>query len=277
VTGIASHGVAAVTFMTSPTVTGAPTAGGCTETLTAGTETCTIHLTISTSGTYTVAASYAGDGLDAASDGSTQLIVAGAITSTSVSCSPSTIYADQTSTCSATVSGIVGTATPPAVGFTANGTGWTFTNEACTDSSGSETCTATFAPGSAGMAQLNAGFAGDASNLGSASKFGLTVESTVVLSCSGTDAWICTAAVTDHRNLPSTPTGMIALTGGVTGGSSSSLGSCTLQSTINPAVSDCTIDVNPHASSAQWTLTASYSGDGVHRTGSDTITYKDPA
>ena len=275
VTGIATH-LSPVTFKTSPAVPNAPSAGTCVWQLQGGTETCKVEFTITASGTYTVTAAYAGDSLDAPSDGSTQLIVAGAMTATSVGCSPGTIYADQTSSCSATVSGIVGTATPPTVSFTANGTGWTFTNEACTNSAGSETCTATFTPGAAGNVQINAGFAGNGSNLGSANKFGLTVESTVVLSCTGTDAWICTTTVTDHRNLPSTPTGTITLTGGVTGGSSSNLGSCTLQPTLDLAVSDCPIDVDPHGTS-QFTLTATYPGDGIHVSGRDTIIYQDPA
>jgi hypothetical protein len=240
-----------------------------------GTETCTINLTIAISGTYTVAASYAGDSLDAPSGGSAQLIVAGAMTAISAGCSPTTIYTDQTSTCTATVSGLVGTATPPAISLTANATGWSFTGESCAVAGGAETCSATFNPGPAGVARISADFAGDASNLGSATELGVTVESTVALSCSGTDAWICTTTVTDRTGNPSSPTGTITLTGGQTGGSSGPLGSCTLVS-ISKSASDCQIDVDPHGTS-QFTLTAGYPGDGTHKSDSETITYQDPA
>jgi hypothetical protein len=274
ITGLAAHS-SAVTFKTSPTVPNAPSSGICVQTVQPGTETCTINLTIAASGTYTVAASYAGDALDGASAGSAQLIVAGAMTSISGGCSPTTVYADQTSTCNATVSGLGGTVTPPAISWTANATGWTFTGEACVVSGGTETCSATFNPGFAGSARISATFPGDASNLGSATELTVTVDSTVALSCSGTDAWICTTTVTDRTGNPSSPTGMITLTGGLTGGSSGTLGSCTLVS-INKSASDCQIDVDPHSTS-QFTLTAGYPGDGTHKSDSDTITYQDPA
>jgi hypothetical protein len=267
VTGLAVHG-SSPTFKTSPAVASAPSYGVCVQTVQPGTETCTVDLTIAISGTYSVLASYAGDSLDAPSDGSTQLIVAAAMNPIHVACSPQTIYADQTLSCSATVSGIVGTAIP-AIVWTANGTGWTFTNQACVATTGTETCTATFSPGAAGSVRINANFPGNASNLGGAAEEGLTVDSTVALVCTGTDAWVCTTTVTDRTANPSAPTGTITLTGGPL-----SSQSCTLAATSTSA-SSCHIDVNSVGKTA-YTLTASYPGDGVHRSGSDTIVYQDP-
>jgi FG-GAP repeat len=270
VTGLASHS-STVTFKTTPTVPGAPVSGPCVQTVQPGTETCSIHLTIAASGTYTVAASDAGDPLDAPSDGSTQLIVGGALTSIGAGCSPTTIYADQTSTCTATVSDIVGTATPPEVNWTANATGWSFTGESCVASAGTETCTATFHPGAAGTARISATFPGNTSNLGSATELTVTVDSTVVLGCTGTtDSWLCTTTVTDHTTNPSSPTGTITLTGGPL-----SSQSCTLAVSSSSAAS-CQIHVVPNIHTA-YTLTASYPGDGTHEAGSDTIVYQDPS
>jgi hypothetical protein len=271
ITGLATHG-SGVTFKTSPTVANAPSSGVCIETVQPGAETCSINLTIATSGTYTVAASYAGDSLDAPSDGSTQLIVAGAMVSMSAACSPTTIYADQTSNCTANVSGLVGTATAPAVTWTANGTGWSFSGQSCVITAGAETCSATFSPGPAGSLRIDANFAGDASNLGGAAEVAINVESTVVLSCTGTDSWICTTTVTDRTGSPSNPTGTITLTGGPL-----SSQTCTLAPNAGSvSVSSCQIHVNSVGHTA-YTLTASYPGDASHKSGSDTIVYQDPS
>jgi hypothetical protein len=266
VTGVGSHAPAAA-FKLSPAMAIALSQVSCAQA--GSTETCTVDLVIAASGTYDVTAAYAGDSVDGSSDGSAQLIVAGAMTSISARCSPTTIYADQTSTCTATVSGLVGTATPPAIAWTANATGWSFTGESCVVSGGAETCSATFNPGLAGSARISTGFTGDASNLGSATEEVVDVESTVVLSCMGTDAWICTTTVTDRTATPSSPTGTITLTGGPF-----SSQTCTLAASSS-SVSSCPIDVNSVGHTA-YTLTASYPGDGSHKSGSDTIVDQDP-
>jgi hypothetical protein len=266
VTGVGSHAPAA-TFKLSPAMAIAEGQVSCAQA--GSTETCTVDLVIAASGTYEVTAAYAGDSLDGSSDGSAQLIVAGAMTSISARCSPTTIYADQTSTCTATVSGLVGTATPPAITWTANATGWRFTDESCAVAGGDETCSATFNPGPAGSDRIDASFAGDASNLGSATELTIDVESTVVLGCTGTtDVWTCTTTVTDRTASPSSPTGTITLTGGP------SSQTCTLAASSS-SVSTCQIHVTPNVHLA-YTLTASYPGDAAHKSGSDTIVYQDP-
>jgi hypothetical protein len=271
VTGVGAQ-APAVSFNTNPVVANAIGQVACAQL--GSTETCDTAISIAASGTYKVNAAYAGDTLDGPSGGDAQLVVAGVLTTTTVGCSPTTIYGDQTSNCSATVSGLVGTATPPHISFSANGVNWNFPNELCTVASGSETCAAMFVPGSIGSARINASFPGDASNLGSAGEASVNVDSTVVLACTGTDAWVCTTTVTDRTTNPSSATGTIALTYGLTGSSSTSLLGCSLQPTSG-STSACQIDIDPH-SAQQFTLTAEYAGDGVHRAGSDTITYQEP-
>jgi hypothetical protein len=272
VTGVGSHAPPA-TFKLSPALATAESQVSCSQA--GSTETCTVDLVIAASGTYDVAAAYAGDSLDGASDGSAQLIVAGAMVSMSVDCAPTTIYADQTSNCTANVSGLVGTATPPAVSWSANGTGWSFSGKSCVIAAGTETCSATFNPGPAGSLRIDASFPGDASNLGGAAEVAINVESTVVLSCTGTDAGPYTTTVTDYTTTPTSPSGTITLTGGLTGAQPGSLGSCTLQPTSS-AASHCSIQV-PHPGTNQYTYTASYGGDAVHKSGSATTTFQDPS
>jgi Bacterial Ig-like domain (group 3)/FG-GAP repeat len=273
VTGVGSHAPPA-TFKLSPAMAIAEGQVSCAQQ--GSTETCTVDIVIAASGTYAVAASYPGTSVDGASEGSAQLIVAGALSSISGGCSPATIYADQTSTCNATVSGLVGTVTPPAISWTANATGWSFTGESCVVSGGAETCSATFHPGFVGSARISATFPGDASNLGSATEASVDVESTVVLSCTGTDSGPCTTTVTDYTTTPTSPSGTITLTGGLTGAQPGNLGSCTLQPISGSAASHCSIQV-PHPGTDQYTYTASYGGDVVHKSGSATTTFQDPS
>jgi hypothetical protein len=267
VTGVGSHAPPA-TFKLSPALATAEGQVSCAQQ--SSTETCTVDLVIATSGTYQVAASYPGTSVDGASAGSAQLIVAGAMVAMSVDCASTTIYADQTSSCTANVSGLVGTATPPAVSWSANGTGWSFSGKSCVVGAGTETCSATFNPGPAGSLRIDANFPGDASNLGGAAEVVINVESTVVLSCTGTDAWICTTTVTDRTASPSSPSGTITLTGGPL-----SSQTCTLAASSS-SVSSCQIHVNSVGHTA-YTLTASYPGDASHKAGSDTIVYQDPS
>jgi hypothetical protein len=269
VTGVGSNAPPA-TFRLSPALATAESQVSCAQA--GSTETCSVDLVIAASGTYDVAAAFAGDSLDGASDGSAQLIVAAAMVSMSATCSPTTIYADQTSNCTANVSGLVGTATPPAVAWTANGTGWSFSGQSCVMTGGAETCSATLHPGPAGSLRIDANFAGDASNLGGAAEVAINVESTVVLSCTGTDSWICTTTVTDRTGNPSNPTGTVTLTGGPL-----SSQTCTLApSAGSVSASSCQIHVNSVGHTA-YTLTASYPGDASHKSGSDTIVYQDPS
>jgi hypothetical protein len=274
VTGRATHNTGP-SLTISPAVANQPTAGACTQTVQGNTEVCSFGLTIPASGTYTVTAAFAGDSLDAPSDASTKLAVDAAVTATTVVCSPATIFADQTSACTANVSGIVGTAAAPPVVFSANGTGWSFAGEACATAGATETCSATFTPGLAGAVKVDASFAGNAGNTGSGGEVGLTVDSTVVLVCAGTDTWFCTTTVTDHRSAPTAPTGTITLNGGHTGSASGSLGSCNLTPGSSSSAL-CTLEIQHPGMNVQWTLTASYPGDGVHRSGSDTITFEYP-
>jgi hypothetical protein len=269
-TGVGS-GAPAITFKTNP-VLAATALGTVTCAQLGSIETCTVGITIPSSGTYSVSAAYPGNALDGGSNGSTQLTVAAAQTSISASCSPSTIYDDQSSNCTATVSGLVGGATPPALTWTTNGTGYAFTGESCAVAASSETCSITFTPGEYGNYRIGADFPGDASALGGAGEVGLVVQSSVVLSCAGTDAWICTTTVTDHTASPSTPTGTVTLTYGESGGSQTGNGSCSLTA-INGSSASCQVHINS-IQSYLYTLKATYPGDGTHKAGSDTITYQ---
>jgi hypothetical protein len=266
-------GSPAVSFKTSPAASDAFGPVVCAQQ--GSTDTCKVTVTIQKSGAYKIAATYPGDSLDGASDGSTNLTVAAALTSTSASCSPTAILINQTSSCTATVSGLVGMATPPHISFTANGTGWTFSGETCVVSGASETCTAAFNPSATGgNYRIDATFPGDASSLGSAGEVAVsaTTPTTAVLSCSLVPPkWSCTTTVTDTLPTGIAPSGTITLTGGSSSVPTTTLGTCTLVA-ASASASSCAVTFSPTPPNA-YSLTASYSGDAAHQSSNDTITY----
>jgi hypothetical protein len=272
VTG-AGSGSPAVGFKTSPAAAGALGAVVCSQQ--GSTKTCTVDITIQASGVYKITGAYDGDSLDGASDASVNLTVAAALTSTIENCSPTAIATNQTTNCSATVSGLVGTATPPEISFTANAAGWSFGREMCTVSGGSETCSAAFTPAATGgNYRIDATFPGDASSMGSAGEVAVSVTTptTAVLSCSLVMAkWTCTTTVADTLPTGISPSGTITVTGGSSSVPTKTLGTCTLVA-ASASASGCAVTFSPTPPNA-YTLTASYPGDAAHQSSNDTITY----
>ncbi|MGA3049644.1 MAG: Ig-like domain repeat protein [Terracidiphilus sp.] len=153
-------------------------------------------------GTYPVGATYNGDGNNNSVAGSTTITIVKATPSGSISCSPSTItYGSQTSSCTATVAGVSGGATPTqTVTLYWNGNNWG-TNSLSNGSAG----WSGFNGQPTGSYSVTGTYSGDGNYNGiSLSAATVTIQKatpTVSVSCSpasvalGTQATTCTASV----------------------------------------------------------------------------------
>jgi hypothetical protein len=122
------------------------------------------------SGSHTVTGTYAGDPTHFPSVGAVSLAVAKRVSSTSVSCSPSSLVTGGSTTCTATVTDAGGALTPTgAVAWSSSSTG-SFTPSSCTleGAAGSAMCSVSFVPTAAGTHGVDASYVGSADHLPSA-------------------------------------------------------------------------------------------------------------
>jgi len=175
------------------------------------------------------------------------------ISTTSISCAPSPVMVNSTSTCTATVRGDSPTGN---VTWTASGTG-NFSRSTCTLSSG--TCSVSYTPSAPpSSVKISASYGGDFYNPGSSASYSLTAVkdvTTETVQCAPSPAAAgsiatCTASVSGDA-----PNGTIKwTTSGVASFSPSDI--CTLSSGA------CAVYYTPSPSAVPLTITAVYSGDG---------------
>jgi Bacterial Ig-like domain (group 1)/Bacterial Ig-like domain (group 3)/Calx-beta domain len=238
------------------------------------------------SGSHTVTGSYGGDANHLASSGSDTVTVTKRSTNTSVTCAPSTVAVDESTTCTATVSS--GGTSPPtgSVSWSSDGSGSFSSGGSPTTSctlNASGSCSVTYTPTAVGSGShtVSGSYGGDANHLASAGSDAVAVTkrstdtsvtcspSTVAVDASTT----CTATVTDSSGgTKSTPTGSVSWSSDGAGDFSSG-GSPTTSCTLN-ASGSCSVTYTPTAvGSGSHTVTGSYDGDAKHLTssGSDTV------
>ena len=198
-----------------------------------------------------------------------------------VTCSPATLLAQQTSTCTATVTNPAGPAAGAPTGtvsFTATtGTFAGAANCALSGTGASAACSVSYSPASVGSGSqtVTASYSGDTVYASGAATTTLGVQArpvSVAVACSpgavtaGSQS-VCTATVKDTTGgAASSPSGTVSFTTG--GGGSFGSGSCALSGPAGS--SSCTTTYTPAASAATGTqsISVSYGGDGVFGTGS---------
>jgi hypothetical protein len=133
---------------------------------------CPFTMTGSTAGRVTIKASYAGNTNNLASTGSSEVTVAKAKTTLSLSCTGS----GTSWSCTATLTGFAGTVTGEPLVFTQSGMGKvTFTPASGWTLTSGGTCTVTVTATKAGSVTIRAVYAGDKNNLGSSRIISLKV------------------------------------------------------------------------------------------------------
>jgi probable HAF family extracellular repeat protein len=252
-----------------------------------GTANCQVSYTPTAvaSGQHELAALYAGDTASATSSGQTVVTVARRVTSTSVSCAPSTALVLVATTCTATVTDIdLGTPTTPTgkVTFATNKSG-KFSAESCSlaDAGTSATCRVTYTAHQVvtGQHTITASYGGASAH---ASGGGQTILEVLGRSTSTTlvceqatlavgQSTTCTATVTDtSAGQAITPSGAVKLKGSKTDSFTGS--PCKLSGSDGTAT--CQVTYRPVAvGNGAHTITASYVGDTRHQasTGQTTI------
>jgi probable HAF family extracellular repeat protein len=221
-----------------------------------------------------------GSSSNAAGRGHAVLWQLGRPTSTTVICSPQSVVAGQSTTCTATVSDAGGGAptTPTGtVSFGSDSLG-NFVGGTCalSGSNGTASCQVSYIPTAvaSGQHELAALYAGDTTSATSSGQTVLTVARRVTstsVSCAPSTVLVlvattCTAAVMDSDlGTPITPTGTVTFASNKSG--KFSAGSCILAGT--GAGAGCHVTYTAHqVVTGQHTITASYVGDGAHSSGS---------
>jgi PKD repeat protein len=144
---------------------------------------CSVTVTPSSSGSFSISASYGGDSNHSTSSGNVTIAVGNRSTMTSVSCSPSPVTNNTVTRCVATVTDTdIGAAIAPSgsVGFASNSTG-VFVQPSCTLAAtgtiGVGSCSVNYTPSVTGFHAITASYAGDSSHLGSNGSVTVTVVS----------------------------------------------------------------------------------------------------
>ncbi|MDA4119833.1 MAG: Ig-like domain repeat protein, partial [Thaumarchaeota archaeon] len=273
----------------SGTATQAPTGGVNFVSTGAGSfspATCTVHSgtcsvtytpRAGSEGSATITAVYSGDPNFGPSSASIVISVDQRLSSTTISCTPSTVPVNAPTTCIAKVSDStgVGTSITPTGKVTFSSLGGSFSSGAvCTLSAGS--CSVNFvpSPGSEGVVTVDASYAGDVDHYGgTATPIGLTATTravTVSVVCTPTSilpsqSTTCTVTVTDSdTGTPIVPTGTVHFSANVSGSFAPSM-DCTLSSG-SCSVSYSTLAIGTPTTVA---ITATYAGDADHSGGSD--------
>ena len=239
---------------------------------------CTVDYTPSLSGTVEITASYPGvAGVYEPSSGTSLLTAGIEPTLTVVSCSPNLVQVGGQATCTATVSDMGATSSPPlgTVTLSSSGSGSFPLGPSCAliGSGGSAVCTVVYTPGVAGSVVITASYGGDGGHAASSGSSSLVVGTDLtqtVVRCSPNPvqagaSTACTATVTDTGANPSLPTGIVSLSS--SGSGSFLLGSsCALAGSGGSAV--CTVLYTPGVAGSV-VITASYGGDGGHAASRD--------
>jgi large repetitive protein len=229
-------------------------------------------------GTHTITGSYGGDAKHSGSSGTDAVTVVKRSTSTSVSCTPSTVPVDDTTTCTATVTDTSGgtKSTPSGTVSWSSDEAGGFSAASCTlDADG--TCSVTYTPRAVGTHTITAGYGGDAEHTGSTGSDEVTATRRATgtsVSCSPTsfragNDTTCTATVTDTSDgTKSTPSGTVTWVTDGTGGFSAA------QCTLGPA-GTCSVTYSATTAGTD-EITASYGGDATHdeSSGSTTVTIR---
>jgi PKD domain/Bacterial Ig-like domain (group 3) len=225
--------------------------------------TCSSTFTATASGTASVTASYPGDAAHSSSNSTASIVVNLRTTSTTISCSPSSVVVNQTTSCTAIVADSSGSGAITPTGnvvFTPGGT--------CTLVSGS--CSVNIMPFTSGSLTVSASYSGDSSHSTSSGSttvpVGKRATSTSVF-CSpspvtNSTVTSCVVKVTDAD------VGAVITPSGSVGFASNSTGTfaqlnCTLAATETVGVASCSINYTPGATGSHL-ITASYPGDSTH-------------
>src|SRR3989441_723865 len=233
--------------------------------------TCSVTFTPSASGTATIRGDYGGDATHATSFGTSAISVGTHPTTTTLSCSPTAVFINQATSCTATVkdTSSSGATTPTgSVSWTSSGTG-NFVTSPCTLATlntTTATCSVTYTQ-TAGTSTttITGTYSGDSTH-----SAGLPGTTTITVNLRTTSTSItcgspvvanqgstCTATVTDiAAGTTSTPTGTVTWT---TSFGSFSSTTCTLVS------GSCSVTLTA-ATSGSATVSATYGGDPIHAT-----------
>ncbi len=216
-------------------------------------------------GLHTITASYGGDSLDLASQGSYKVTVTQRPSTTTVSCSPGTdpVNAPVTCTAKATDSGTGTPITPTGTFSFSSSSSGTFAKSSCALASGSCSVTYTPNPGSEGKQTITANYGGDSNHQGSAASSALTATKRTViavLSCPSPyklrSPITCTMTLTDTSpGTPLTPSGAVTFTSVGSGRFSSS--TCILSGAGKTA--SCSTQYTP-SSTGNHTVTGTFLG-----------------
>jgi hypothetical protein len=204
-------------------------------------------------------------------------------TSTIVECRPGPVAIGQAASCTATVTDNApngATAPTSTVTFTSDTSGGSFSGSSCTlapaSASGQASCSVSYTPGQAGPAKITGNYGGDDSHAASSgwTTIGVTLRATATaLTCRQLLPVLarCTATVRDTSpGTAAAPTGTVSFTS--SGHGLFSATQCTLSGSGTAA--SCAVY---YATSAgvlrnSQTITASYGGDGTHRSSTGSIT-----
>ncbi len=249
-----------------------------TGTGTSGVASCQVTYTPAAVGTPVITGSYSGDAIHLASQGTTSITFGRDSTATTVTCSPSSVVVNQTTTCAITVTDttLIGATTPTGTAsFASNGTG-TFAGSPCalvSQNATSAGCQATYTPTSgAGTHTIKVTYSGDGTHNSSTSfqAFALTVTlrtTSTNISCTTPVAINqgSTCYVTVNDSSPGTfmtPRGAVALSeNGVTG----TFTTCTLAGTTALATCSSTFTATTSGIAG---AAANYPGDSSHSSSS---------
>jgi len=243
---------------------------------------CSVTYTPTVVGAHTITATYGGDTTHLGSSGTFLVTALRRSTSTSVTCSPTTIPVNDSTTCTATVNDTdIGTKSTPSgmVSFRSTGVGTFSALGICRlDSTGK--CSVTYTPTEVGTGThtITATYQGDATHASSSGSTSVTVtkrSTSTTVSCSPSSfhangSTTCTAVVTDTASgTKSAPTGDVNFTadGGV-----APFGVCGLIPSGTTGTASCSVPFTSTKAGTH-TITASYGGDLTHSasTGSTTV------
>jgi len=142
---------------------------------------CSVTATGATPGSASIQALYPGDANDAASSGTASVTVTKAVTSTSVTCAPSSVNVPGFSTCTATVKGAAGTIKGETITFSqpsAEAGSVNMTSPATCNLGSGGSCSILVTGETPGAVTIEAAYPGDASNAASSGMVSITAVST---------------------------------------------------------------------------------------------------
>jgi large repetitive protein len=238
-------------------------------------------------GTHTVTATYneASSALHASSHGSFDITVTTRATTTTVTCSPSTIPAQDTTTCHAVVADVdFGTKSDPSGSVTfsvSGGSNTDFDSTTCTlatPTASSSSCDVHYTPSAVGSGThtINASYGGSSLHTASSDPDGFAVTVTTratqtSVTCAPSTVAInqgsvCTAQVDDtDTGTRSNPAGTVSFSRSGAGTGNFSSASCTLAPIASdPDSSSCQVGYRPTSGAGTHTIRGDYSGSALH-------------